>query len=85
MVTGSVSTPREASTPAIIVGVPLPKQALAVIKTQHLVLLSTPVDLEELGRDMLHLGISWVRNEDSKDETQHFHVSLTRSALAEAR
>ncbi len=51
-----------ASTPAIIVGVPLPKQALAVIKTQQLVLLSTPIDLEELGHDMLQLGISFVMN-----------------------
>ena len=51
-----------ASTPAIIVGVPLPKQALAVIKTQRLVLLSTPIDLEELGHDMMQLGISFVMN-----------------------
>ena len=51
-----------ASTPAIIFGVPLPKQALAVIKTQRLVLLSTPIDLEELGRDMMQLGISFVMN-----------------------
>jgi len=51
-----------ASTPAIIVGVPLPKQPLAVIKTQQLVLLSTPIDLEELGRDMMQLGISFVMN-----------------------
>jgi CheY-like chemotaxis protein len=51
-----------ASIPAIIVGVPLPQQALAVIKTQHLVLLSTPIDLEELGRDLVQLGISFVMN-----------------------
>lgn len=41
-----------ASTPAIIVGAPLPKQALAVIKTQRLVLLSTFIGLEELVGDM---------------------------------
>ena len=51
-----------ASIPAIIVGVPLPKQALAVIKTQRLVLLSTPIDLEELGRDIAQLGIPFVMN-----------------------
>jgi len=51
-----------ASIPAIIVGVPLPQQALAVIKTQRLVLLSTPIDLEELGHDMLQLGRSFVMN-----------------------
>ncbi len=51
-----------ASIPAIIVGVPLPKQALAIIKTQQLVLLSTPIDLEELGHDMMQLGISFVMN-----------------------
>jgi|SRR5579864_1067308 len=51
-----------ASTPAIIIGVPLPKQALAVIKTQQLVLLSTPIDLEELGRDIVQLGIPFVMN-----------------------
>jgi CheY-like chemotaxis protein len=49
-----------ASIPAIIVGVPLPKQALAVIKTQRLVLLSTPIDLGGLGRDIAQLGISVV-------------------------
>ena len=55
--------------PAIIVGVPLPKQALAVIKTQQLVLLSTPIDLEELGRAIVQLGISFVMNtETSKRE-----------------
>lgn len=41
-----------ASTPAIIVGVPLPKQALAAIKTQQLVMPSTSIGLEELVRDM---------------------------------
>jgi len=51
-----------ASIPAIIVGVPLPQQALAVIKTQRLVLLSTPIDLEKLGHDMLQLGISFAMN-----------------------
>jgi PleD family two-component response regulator len=35
-----------ASIPAIIFGVPLPTQALAVVKTQRLVLLSTLIDLE---------------------------------------
>ncbi len=51
-----------ASIPAIVFGVPLPKQALAVIKTQQLVLLSTPIDLEELGRDIVQLGIPFVMN-----------------------
>src|SRR2546427_9744155 len=51
-----------ASIPAIIVGVPLPKQALAVIKTQRLVLLSTPIDLEELRRDIAQLGLPFVMN-----------------------
>jgi len=51
-----------ASTPAIILGVRLPKQALAVIKTQQLVLLSTPIDLEELGLALAELGISFVMN-----------------------
>jgi CheY-like chemotaxis protein len=74
-----------ASIPAIIVGVPLPTQALAVIKTQRLVLLSTPIDLEGLGREIVQFGIPFVLNKDSKDEIQHFDVSLTRSALGEAR
>src|SRR5712691_252509 len=51
-----------ASIPAIVFGVPLPKQALAVIKTQQLVLLSTPIDLEGLGRDIVQLGIPFVMN-----------------------
>ena len=51
-----------ASIPAIIFGVPLPKQALAVIKTQRLVLLSTPIDLEELRRDIAQLGLPFVMN-----------------------
>jgi CheY-like chemotaxis protein len=51
-----------ASASAIIVGVPLPKQALAVIKTQQLVLLSTPIDLKELGRNIVELGIPFVMN-----------------------
>ena len=51
-----------ASIPAIIFGVPLPKQALAVIKTQRLVLLSTPIDLEELRRDIAQLGLPLVMN-----------------------
>ncbi len=55
-----------ASIPAIIVGVPLPTQALAVIKTQRLVLLSTPIDLEGLGREIVQFGIPFVLNKDSK-------------------
>src|SRR6266568_3806599 len=51
-----------ASIPAIIFGVPLPKQALAVIKTQRLVLLSTPIDLEELRRDISQLVLPLVMN-----------------------
>jgi len=51
-----------ASIPAIIFGVPLPTQALAVVKTQRLVLLSTLIDLEGLGRDMMQLGIPLVMN-----------------------
>ncbi len=51
-----------ASIPAIIFGVPLPKQALAVVKTQRLALLSTPIDLEGLGRDIVQLGIPFVMN-----------------------
>jgi CheY-like chemotaxis protein len=54
-----------ASIPAIILGVPLPKKARAVIKTQQLVLLSTPIDLEELGRAIVQLGISFVMNTES--------------------
>ena len=48
--------------PAIIVGVPLPKQARDVIKTRRLVLLSTPIDLEGLGRARVQLGIPFVMN-----------------------
>ena len=51
-----------ASIPTIIVGVPLPTQALAVIKTQRLILLSTPIDLEELRRDIAQLGLPFVMN-----------------------
>jgi CheY-like chemotaxis protein len=51
-----------ASIPAIVFGVPLPKQARAVIKTQQLVLLSTPIDLEGLGHDIVQLGIPFVMN-----------------------
>jgi CheY-like chemotaxis protein len=51
-----------ASIPAIIFGVPSPTQALAVIKRQRLVLLSTPIDLEGLGRDIVQLGIPFVMN-----------------------
>ena len=51
-----------ASIPAIVFGVPLPTQALAVIKTQRLVLLSTPIDLEGLERDIVQLGIPFVMN-----------------------
>jgi len=53
-----------ASIPAIIVGVPLPTQALAVVKTQRLVLLGTPIDLEGLGRELVQLGIPFVLNEE---------------------
>ena len=55
-----------ASIPAIIVGVPLPKQTLAVVKTQRLVLLSTPIDLEGLGREIVQLGIPFVMNEERR-------------------
>jgi len=51
-----------ASIPAIIFGVPLPTQALAVVKTQRLVLLSTPIDLEGLGREIVQFGIPFVMN-----------------------
>jgi DNA-binding NtrC family response regulator len=51
-----------AGIPAIIFGVPLPTQALAVVKTQRLVLLSTPIDLEGLGREIVQLGIPFVMN-----------------------
>ena len=50
------------SIPAIIFGVPLPTQALAFIKTHRLVLLSAPIDLEGLGRDIVQLGIPFVMN-----------------------
>jgi len=50
------------SIPAIVFGVSLPKQARAVIKTQRLVLMSTPIDLEGLGRDIVQLGIPFVMN-----------------------
>ncbi len=55
-----------ASIPAIIFGVPLPTQALAVVKTQRLVLLSTPIDLEGLGHDIVQLGIPFVMNEERR-------------------
>ncbi len=55
-----------ASIPAIVFGVPLPKQARAVIKTQRLVLLSTPIDLEGLGHDIVQLGIPFVMNEERR-------------------
>lgn len=48
--------------PTIIFEVPLPTQALAIIKTQRLLLLNTPVDLEELGRDIMQLGIPITMN-----------------------
>jgi CheY-like chemotaxis protein len=51
-----------ASIPAIVFGVPLPTQALGVIKTQQLVLLSTPIDLEGLGHDIAQFGIPFVMN-----------------------
>ena len=44
-----------ASIPAIIFGVPLPIQALAVIKAQQLVVLNTLIDLEGLGREIEQL------------------------------
>lgn len=51
-----------ASIPAIVFGVPLPTQARAFTRTQRLVLLSTPIDLEGLGRDIVQLGIPLVMN-----------------------
>ncbi len=51
-----------ASIPAIVFGVPLPTQARAFTKTQRLVLLSTPIDLDGLGRDIVQLGIPLVMN-----------------------
>ena len=51
-----------ASIPAIIFGVSLPTQALAVIKTQRLVLLSTLIDLEGLERDLVQLGVPFAMN-----------------------
>ena len=51
-----------ASIPAIVFGVPLPTQARAGIKTPRLVLLSTPIDLEGLGRARVQLGIPFVIN-----------------------
>jgi DNA-binding NtrC family response regulator len=51
-----------ASIPAIIFGIPLPTQALAIIKTQQLVLLNTSIDPEGLGRDIVQLGILFVMN-----------------------
>ena len=55
-----------ASIPAIVFGVPLPTQALAVTKAQRLVLLSTHIDLEGLGRDSVQLGMPFVMNEESR-------------------
>lgn len=55
-----------ASIPAIIFGVPLPTQALAAIKTQRLVLLSTLFDLEGLGGDIVQLGMPFVMNEEKR-------------------
>src|ERR1700719_2732431 len=51
-----------ASIPAIIFGVSLPTQALAVIKTQRLVLLSTLIDLEGLERDIVQFGMPFIMN-----------------------
>lgn len=51
-----------ANIPAIIFGIPLPTQALAVIKTQRFVLLSTPIALAGLGLDIVQLGIPLVMN-----------------------
>jgi CheY-like chemotaxis protein len=53
-----------ASTPAIIVGVLLPKRVLAMFKTQQLVLLNTPVDLEELGRALAQFDLSFVMHDE---------------------
>ncbi|HZO74507.1 MAG TPA: response regulator [Ktedonobacteraceae bacterium] len=55
-----------ASTSTIIVGVPLPREALAVIRTQQLILLGHPIDLEELGRAIAQLGISFVMTEETR-------------------
>ncbi len=46
-----------ASIPAIVFGIPLPTQALAVVKTQRLVLLSTTIDPDGLERAIVQLGI----------------------------
>ena len=51
------ATKELASIPAIVFGVPLPTQARAVTKTQRLILLSTPIDLEGLRRDIVQPGI----------------------------
>ena len=51
-----------ASIPTIVFGVPLPTQARAVAKTQRLILLSAPIALEGLGRDIVQLGIPLVMN-----------------------
>jgi CheY-like chemotaxis protein len=51
-----------ASIPAIIFGVPLPTQALAVIKTQRLLLLGILIELEGLGIDIVEPGIPSVMN-----------------------
>lgn len=51
------ATKELASIPAIVFGVPLPTQARPVTKTQPLILLSTPIDLEGLRRDIVQPGI----------------------------
>lgn len=48
--------------PTIIVGAPLSAQALAVFKTQRLVFLNSPGDLEEPGNDILQPGIPSAMN-----------------------
>jgi len=49
-----------ADVPAIIVGVPLPQQALAVVRRQQLVLLSSPIDLQVLLNEMSRISTLYV-------------------------
>ena len=51
-----------ASIPAIIFGVLLPTRAHTVIKTQRVELMGTLIELEELGIDVVELGIPFVMN-----------------------
>ncbi len=44
-----------ADVPAIVVGVPLPRQSLAAVTRQQLMLLSLNLDLQALLRDMSHV------------------------------